>query len=1005
MWNYACYKNNCECTAISGICPRGQPRKPNFPWGLIVSFGFSAPASSALATRLERWVSTLHFSRWPIGTRISALVLALLVLLNLVTIGVIWHLAESASEAQRTSLMFTARSVVGAADAKLDKYMALAQALARSPALLDDNLDAFETEARRAFASSPDVLVVVADNGGRQILNTARKLGEARPFRDPIGLDTEERAFESRRTTISDVNVDRGSQQWVVHIEVPIFKEGEPFRTLVAAVKAQSFFHLLNAQEMPKNWLAGIMDNQGRYIARVPGDESYIGQLGSEGWRKVKDQIGVFEILSREGDVIVSANVRSAMSGWAVGVAVKKAEMQAATWRAVRWAIILGGGFSIMSLLLAGIIARSITGPIDGLRSKSAALLGGPLRGLPAVGPPEVKELWQALHLSAAVRDRSEAALRESEERFRGIFEHAATGIAIGDLEGRYQSGNPAFCSILGFTKEEVRALTVRDLVHPEDFEACMSNFRRLVAQEVSSFEALNRYVAKDGRPVWVHKHVSLLRDDKGTPVNALALVTDVTERRRAEEAVRGSELRYRQLVEQMSDAIFVADAQGRFVETSAVGCAMLGMTRGEVLSSSLTDIIIPEEHHCIAPEIARFDDGGIYTSEWRVRRKDGSVFIGEVVARKLANGNLQGVVRDISVRKRHDDQIRLLMGEVNHRSKNMLAVVQAVARQTVAANPDDFLERFGKRVEALAANQDLLVKNAWKGVDLNELVRSQLGHFEDQIGTRIALEGPTLIISAPAAQALGMALHELATNAGKYGALSGANGFVDIAWRVTRGQRNQEKFVMSWRERCAHSITAPSKLGFGSSVISSMAEMSLGAQVELDYPSTGLTWQLSCAAGEVVEGGPVPSIASESSTASGNERPNQRPCVLVVEDEALVAMEIAHALTGAGFDVIGPARNVPTALELLNRRGCDAAVLDINLGHETSEAIAIELTANQTPFVTLSGYSSEQHHPVFAGAPALRKPLRLQFLVAEVKKCVGQKHSGPVDRTAAFAE
>src|SRR5215472_12184074 len=110
MWKYACCKNNCVCPTISGICPRGQPRKPYFAWGVSMSFGFSAPASSEFGMRPERAVSALHFSRWTIGTRIGALVLTLVVLLNLVIVGVIWHLAESASEAQRTSLMFTARS-------------------------------------------------------------------------------------------------------------------------------------------------------------------------------------------------------------------------------------------------------------------------------------------------------------------------------------------------------------------------------------------------------------------------------------------------------------------------------------------------------------------------------------------------------------------------------------------------------------------------------------------------------------------------------------------------------------------------------------------------------------------------------------------------------------------------------------------------------------------------------------------------------------------------------
>src|SRR5262249_20301589 len=162
--------------------------------------------------------------------------------------------------------MFTARSVAAAADAKLDKYMALTQALALSPALLEDNLDAFEAEARRAFALTPEALVVVADSGGRELLNTARRPGKPGPLRDPIGLETQERAFESHNTVISDVHVDAGSQQWVAHIEVPIFKEGEPFRTLVAAVKAQSFFRLLDDQHLPRDWIAGILDSQGRFI-------------------------------------------------------------------------------------------------------------------------------------------------------------------------------------------------------------------------------------------------------------------------------------------------------------------------------------------------------------------------------------------------------------------------------------------------------------------------------------------------------------------------------------------------------------------------------------------------------------------------------------------------------------------------------------------------------------------------------------------------------------------
>src|SRR5262249_8046518 len=138
---------------------------------------------------------------------------------------------------------------------------------------------------------------------------------------------------------------------------------------------------------------------------------------------------------------------------------------------------------------------------------------------------------------------------------------------------------------------------------------------------------------------------------------------------------------------------------------------------------------------------------------------------------------------RDITGRKRAEEQLRLLMREMNHRAKNMLGVVDAIAHQTATRNPDDFIERFSERIQALAANQDLLVRNEWKGVEVESLVRAQLAHFADLIGSRIAVQGLPLRLNPVGAQAIGLALHELATNAGKYGALSNDAGRVDIRW------------------------------------------------------------------------------------------------------------------------------------------------------------------------------------------------------------------------------
>ena len=148
-------------------------------------------------------------------------------------------------------------------------------------------------------------------------------------------------------------------------------------------------------------------------------------------------------------------------------------------------------------------------------------------------------------------------------------------------------------------------------------------------------------------------------------------------------------------------------------------------------------------------------------------------------------NAKLAPARVDINERKRHEEQITLLLREVNHRSKNMVSVVQAIARQMVAAGPKDFVDRFAERIEALAASQDLLVRNDWRGVDLQELVRSQFGHFKDLVDKRIELRGSPLFVSASAAQTIGMALHELATDVGKYGAFSNDCGRVELGWSL----------------------------------------------------------------------------------------------------------------------------------------------------------------------------------------------------------------------------
>src|SRR5262249_26354820 len=149
--------------------------------------------------------------------------------------------SKTANETLQTSLLYTARSVAAAVDYELGEAVALAQALARSPALFENNLDAFEAEARRALASITDAHVMVADLGGQQLINTAQQRGQSLPIRDSAGMAAQKHAFEARSPYIGEVREGSVSQKWIINIEVPIFKDGQRYRALAVALKPQTF--------------------------------------------------------------------------------------------------------------------------------------------------------------------------------------------------------------------------------------------------------------------------------------------------------------------------------------------------------------------------------------------------------------------------------------------------------------------------------------------------------------------------------------------------------------------------------------------------------------------------------------------------------------------------------------------------------------------------------------------------------------------------------------------
>jgi PAS domain S-box-containing protein len=212
------------------------------------------------------------------------------------------------------------------------------------------------------------------------------------------------------------------------------------------------------------------------------------------------------------------------------------------------------------------------------------------------------------------------------------------------------------------------------------------------------------------------------------------------------------------------------------------------------------------------------------------------------------------GVDIDITERKQAEEHVRLLMNELNHRSNNLLTVIQAIARQTAnTADPKTFAERLSQRIAGIAASNNLLVSGKWQGVEVERLIDSQLSPFVD-LAARVVLDGPPLRLTPAAAQALGMALHELATNAVKYGALANERGKIRVHWLVT-GEPATPEFRMTWSEQRGPPVSAPKRTGFGRTVMERMIAGSLGGTAALEFATTGIIWTFACPSRRALDG------------------------------------------------------------------------------------------------------------------------------------------------------
>ncbi len=402
-----------------------------------------------------------------------------------------------------------------------------------------------------------------------------------------------------------------------------------------------------------------------------------------------------------------------------------------------------------------------------------------------------------------------------------------------------------------------------------------------------------------------------------------------------------------------------------------------------QVSLQNMRDVIHPEDWAPLAQAIERMADGEpTQQIEFRVRRPDGEIrwCTGTAAASVDAAGKvmrISGVTIDVTDRKEAEERQTLLAREVDHRARNALAIIQAIIRLTRANQVDEYVATVEGRIKALALAHTLLSNSRWQGADLGTLVAEEFGPYRS--GNKFETKGPNVSLTPATAQGIALALHELATNAAKHGALSSMKGKVSLTW-----QFQSDTLTLHWLESGGPSIKAPAVRNFGLKVIRTSVEQQLGGEAKFDWNPRGLRCDLVIPLRETA----AAAASDEPQPAAGGGNGSAIPLsnvdklrVLIIEDEALVGIMLQDYLREFGFDIVGPVCSVAEALAMARTDRFDAAILDINLGDGPVYQVAEILSERGVPFAFVTGYDADSVDSRFREIPVLQKPVEREML------------------------
>jgi PAS domain S-box-containing protein len=786
---------------------------------------------------IDRWRKTAApvFGWKPRPLRIYLVLFALALAFPLLLLSALFLFQMAGLERKQIEqrVLQVAEAITWDIDRELDRAIVTLETLATSEALANGDFATFHAQATRALRRT-NTEILLLDLSLQQLLNTRVPFGAALP--KTALPDVALRVIKTKEPQISDLFVGAVAKEPVIAVEIPVLVRQKLRYILVMSLDPAQLADIAKGQRLDPHWISGITDRKGIIVARSERHEEFVGKpLPENLFASSSAEKGVFRAVNVEGDPIVRATSRSAMAGWLVSATVPASYVDAPGllgWRllALLTFAALGVGSS-----LAYAFARFIAQPLTSAAAVAKKLgEGGQVNA-------EVSPLIEANTLTNALADASRAlfersrALSDALARFDIALRGADITVFTQDRHRRYLwVSKSAWDHAVGLREEELL---------PSEAQRLAIEFKEKVLKGGVAQETDLSATVDGERRTW-RVRAEPTYDPMGVIDGLIGVAFDVTKMRRAE----GAMAQLAAIVASTGEAILGKSLDGIIQSWNPAAEHMFGFTAEEVIGRSAA-ILIPDHRASELEAIhAQVRIGQTVSLETVRRTKNGReihVAINVAPTRDEA-GTIIGicsVMHDITDRKRREEHAAFLMRELAHRSKNLLAVVKGMATQTARQSPtvQDFQLHFDRRIHGLANAQDLLVRQNWKGAYLDDLIRAQLEIFVDANGSRIRLEGPRVFLQSEAVQNISLALHELATNASKYGALSNATGSIHISWQLlaTKGLH------LEWQERGGPSVTVSTQSGFGRMVIERMVPQALGGSATLDFPPTGVVWQL----------------------------------------------------------------------------------------------------------------------------------------------------------------